>query len=384
MHTQLQKALARAKVPYCVVGGKSLFERVSVLDLMAYLRLSILSGAERDDDAFRRVLNRPTRRLPEKVVLPAIERQRQAMVQGGRGASLEVAARQMQKTGVGLKKAQRTQLGKLLVLIDRLRTCSARAELPQLLKQIWVESELGRMHGAKGKKTDVAARAPQSEARQADDDDEDDGDDDDDDEDSDDDDGDEEDEGDSSGDKEDIDNQSDARPRPSRPPPSQASTSAAYFPDDQQQDAALLPGEIQVLIEHAKDHVAERVAVEKQTALSDLSRDGTGVHSLFFLCRSFILENEALLPFQPEEFLPDFVLDSHYASIGCGREVGARDSKPPQGSALTLRRNGLYAHTFELPSVGRWRAVSWLKSHCKPQYQTVRPTQSSMWMTRAV
>ena len=53
----MQEALATARVPYCVVGGKTLFERRSVVDIMAYLRLALLGDGERDDDAFAQVLN---------------------------------------------------------------------------------------------------------------------------------------------------------------------------------------------------------------------------------------------------------------------------------------------------------------------------------------
>ena len=57
MHRVMQEALATARVPYCVVGGKTLFERRSVVDTMAYLRLALLGDGERDDDAFAQVLN---------------------------------------------------------------------------------------------------------------------------------------------------------------------------------------------------------------------------------------------------------------------------------------------------------------------------------------
>ena len=56
LHGVLQEALTTARVPYCVVGGKTFFERRSVLDTMAYLRLALLGGGERDDDAFAQVL----------------------------------------------------------------------------------------------------------------------------------------------------------------------------------------------------------------------------------------------------------------------------------------------------------------------------------------
>ena len=91
---------------------------------MAYLSLALVSSTESDDAAFRLVLNKPKRRLNEKTITPSIERQAQAMQKAKRDAaasagsssdftpltpspvSLEAAAHQMVRTGVGLKKAQ--------------------------------------------------------------------------------------------------------------------------------------------------------------------------------------------------------------------------------------------------------------------------------------
>ena len=325
MHTQLQEELTRAKVPYCVVGGKSLFERVAVLDLMAYLRLALVSGAEREDGAFARVLNRPPRRLPEKKILPAIERQRQAMGMGGRAASLEAAARQMLSTGVGLKTAQRTQLGRLTKLIDDLRSGCVRADLPQLLQRIWTDSGLDRMHG-KGKSEGAAstARARQGKARQAGDSDDEDDSDDKSDGSSGDSDGDSEDDSngapDDAGDDESLGGERGAPARQPRPRTQPASANALR-PLDPDAGAPSLPVEIQVLIKHALEHVADCKAVQKQTEHRDRARDGSAVPSLFYLCRDSILQNEALLPFPPTDYLPPFVLDPLYASVGRGREV---------------------------------------------------------------
>ena len=54
--TPLQRELANRNVPFHVVGGKTIFERETCLDLLAYLRLSV-SGTP-DDDAFERVINK--------------------------------------------------------------------------------------------------------------------------------------------------------------------------------------------------------------------------------------------------------------------------------------------------------------------------------------
>ena len=55
----VEKGLVEANVPYEIYGGVRFFERMEVLDVIAYLRLL----AFRDDDAFRRIVNVPRRRF---------------------------------------------------------------------------------------------------------------------------------------------------------------------------------------------------------------------------------------------------------------------------------------------------------------------------------
>lgn len=56
----LEQVLAREGIAYRVYGGKRFFERKEIKDLLAYLRLLI---NPRDDNAFLRVVNRPTREI---------------------------------------------------------------------------------------------------------------------------------------------------------------------------------------------------------------------------------------------------------------------------------------------------------------------------------
>lgn len=53
-----EEALLRHRIPYERVGGGSLLDREEVKDLLAYVRLAV---APRDDLAFRRIANKPTR-----------------------------------------------------------------------------------------------------------------------------------------------------------------------------------------------------------------------------------------------------------------------------------------------------------------------------------
>lgn len=53
----LQEVLQRRRVPFVVVGGTGIFERETVLDLLAYLNVCV--GF--DDDSFERVINKPPR-----------------------------------------------------------------------------------------------------------------------------------------------------------------------------------------------------------------------------------------------------------------------------------------------------------------------------------
>lgn len=55
----VEKKLTEGHIPYEIVGGVRFFRRMEVLDMMAYLRL-IATG---DDDAFRRIVNVPRRKL---------------------------------------------------------------------------------------------------------------------------------------------------------------------------------------------------------------------------------------------------------------------------------------------------------------------------------
>ena len=58
----LEDALIRARVPYIIYSGISFFERMEVKDVLAYLRLAVNPD---DDEAFKRICNRPARGISD-------------------------------------------------------------------------------------------------------------------------------------------------------------------------------------------------------------------------------------------------------------------------------------------------------------------------------
>ncbi len=66
-----EEALLRHRVPFLRVGGGSLLDREEVKDLLAYMRLAV---APRDDMAFRRIANRPTRAVGPAAVEAVLDR----------------------------------------------------------------------------------------------------------------------------------------------------------------------------------------------------------------------------------------------------------------------------------------------------------------------
>lgn len=65
----LEDELLKAQVPYLVYSGTSFFDRAEVKDVIAYLRLVV---NPRDDEAFKRVCNRPARGISD-ATLAALE-----------------------------------------------------------------------------------------------------------------------------------------------------------------------------------------------------------------------------------------------------------------------------------------------------------------------
>ncbi|NLZ19836.1 MAG: UvrD-helicase domain-containing protein [Bacteroidales bacterium] len=65
----LEEQLRRRNIPYMIYSGNSFFERAEVKDMMAYFKLVV---NPRDDESFRRVVNKPARGIGDKA-LAAVE-----------------------------------------------------------------------------------------------------------------------------------------------------------------------------------------------------------------------------------------------------------------------------------------------------------------------
>ncbi|MCR4860462.1 MAG: UvrD-helicase domain-containing protein [Bacteroidales bacterium] len=61
----LEEQLRRRNIPYMIYSGNSFFDRAEVKDMMAYFKLVV---NPRDDESFRRVVNKPARGIGDKAV----------------------------------------------------------------------------------------------------------------------------------------------------------------------------------------------------------------------------------------------------------------------------------------------------------------------------
>ena len=61
----LEEQLRRRNIPYMVYSGNSFFDRAEVKDMMAYFKLAV---NPRDDESFRRIVNKPARGIGQKAL----------------------------------------------------------------------------------------------------------------------------------------------------------------------------------------------------------------------------------------------------------------------------------------------------------------------------
>eukprot|EP00550_Attheya_septentrionalis_P002922 CAMPEP_0198300718 /NCGR_PEP_ID=MMETSP1449-20131203/49182_1 /TAXON_ID=420275 /ORGANISM="Attheya septentrionalis, Strain CCMP2084" /LENGTH=1103 /DNA_ID=CAMNT_0044002609 /DNA_START=42 /DNA_END=3350 /DNA_ORIENTATION=- len=150
LHKDLQKELHFQKVPFVVVGGGTIFDSEVVRDLMAYLYLTITgSHGQVDDAAFVRVLNKPSRRLSDKVRDSIRDHQKVMNHSANRRTTpfgMEEAAVNMLQTGVGLSPPQKKALDCFFQLIHQLRIKALNVPLPTLLKFMWKTTGLQELH----------------------------------------------------------------------------------------------------------------------------------------------------------------------------------------------------------------------------------------------
>eukprot|EP00978_Attheya_sp_CCMP212_P008547 scaffold20041_cov39-Attheya_sp.AAC.1 len=150
LHKDLQKELHIQKVPFVVVGGGTIFDSEVVRDLMAYLYLTLTgSHGQVDDAAFIRVLNKPSRRLSDKVRDSIRDHQKVMNHSANRRTTpfgMEEAAVNMLQTGVGLSPPQKKALECFFQLIHQLRIKALNVPLPTLLDFMWKTTGLQELH----------------------------------------------------------------------------------------------------------------------------------------------------------------------------------------------------------------------------------------------
>lgn len=126
----LEEALNRRDLPYRVVGGLRFMDRAEIRDAVAYLRLAYLS---RDDIAFERVFNVPSRKLG-----PSALRTIQETANHHHTALLEGARQVVADKLLGPAACQR--LGDFIQAIDAGRTLSASVPANDVLAQLLTQS----------------------------------------------------------------------------------------------------------------------------------------------------------------------------------------------------------------------------------------------------
>ena len=105
----VEEQLRRRNIPYMIYSGNSFFERAEVKDLMAYFKLSVNPG---DDEAFKRIVNKPARAIGDTSVSALNECAR------AHGCSLVQAAWQPDTELYGLRPAALSKIRAFCTMID--------------------------------------------------------------------------------------------------------------------------------------------------------------------------------------------------------------------------------------------------------------------------
>ncbi|TXT49172.1 MAG: DNA helicase II / ATP-dependent DNA helicase PcrA, partial [Spirochaetes bacterium] len=137
-----EKDFPRRGIPYALVGALRFYEREEVKDILAYLSLVV---NPRDEIAFRRIINKPTRGLGDSAVDRIME-----VALGGRLNLIEACKESL----ASVKGRAATGLEKFLSLITRCRSHLAQApdasaSLATLVEIIVADSGLAEFHRSK-------------------------------------------------------------------------------------------------------------------------------------------------------------------------------------------------------------------------------------------
>jgi DNA helicase-2/ATP-dependent DNA helicase PcrA len=122
----LEDALRRAAIPYRLVGGVRFYDRKEIRDLMAYLKLIANPS---DDEAFRRAVGVPRRKLGDTTIEALAGIARQA------GVSMLAAALRPDLLA-GMRGPAQSGLAQFATLIDSLRARAAEAGVDELLREL--------------------------------------------------------------------------------------------------------------------------------------------------------------------------------------------------------------------------------------------------------
>lgn len=132
----LEEALIRAEIPYRVYGGLRYFERAEIKDALAYLRLI---GNRKDDAAFERVANTPTRGIGA-TTMDKLRRYGQA-----NDLTMWDSARCL--AGDSLKGRAANAIGAFLQLIEQLDSSTQDLALAEQVQDVVERSGLYAFHG---------------------------------------------------------------------------------------------------------------------------------------------------------------------------------------------------------------------------------------------
>ena len=122
----LEDSLRRNAIPYRIVGAVRFYDRREIRDLMSYLKLIANPS---DNEAFRRAVSVPRRKLGETTIEALSEIARRAKV-----PMLEAASRPDLLSG--MRGAQQVGLGEFAALINRFRERARDTSVDELLREL--------------------------------------------------------------------------------------------------------------------------------------------------------------------------------------------------------------------------------------------------------
>jgi DNA helicase II / ATP-dependent DNA helicase PcrA len=105
-----EESLRKRNIPYKVYGGLSFYQRKEIKDILSYLRLIVNN---RDDEAFRRIINYPTRGIGDTSVAKLEESAQQ------RNVSLFEIASMVELLNLGINKGTQTKINQFVGFIKQ-------------------------------------------------------------------------------------------------------------------------------------------------------------------------------------------------------------------------------------------------------------------------